>query len=125
MNGFQNFNSLEGQSLLEIINGNAENSDREIFWEHEGNRAVRKGDWKLISRYSDDYRYFQAWGWEKTPREREWELYNIRKDRWELNEVSAGNPKIVSNLKNDFLLWSEKVGVIPRKEIIKSSKLKY
>ena len=111
--------------MLEIINGNAENSDREIFWEHEGNRAVRKGDWKLISRYSDDYRYFQAWGWEKTPREREWELYNIRKDRWELNEVSAGNPKIVSNLKNDFLLWSEKVGVIPRKEIIKSSKLKY
>lgn len=120
----QDFPSLEGQSLLEVINGKAENSGRQIFWEHEGNRAVRKGDWKLVSRYSDDYRYFNAWGWEKEPRTEEWELYNIREDRWEFNDVSAEHPELVNEMKNEFLHWGEQVGVIPRKEIIKGSKFK-
>ncbi len=117
--------SLEGQSLLPVIQGDADNSDRTIFWEHEGNRAIRKGDWKLVSRYSDDFRFFKDWGWKKEPRSKEWELYNISEDRWELNDLSDEKPELVKALKEEYQSWYTKVGAVPRKEIIKGSNLKF
>lgn len=117
----EKFQSLEGQSLLGLINEDTENTDRTLFWEHEGNRAIRQGDWKLVSRYANDYRYFKAWGWEKEPRKKEWELYNIRNDRWELNELSEKHPEVVEKLTDEYLLWYKKVGAIPREVVIRNS----
>ena len=71
---------LEGQSLMGVINGSEENSERQLFWEHEGNRCVRKGDWKLVSRYEDDVLFFNSWNYAKERRTQEWELYNIKDD---------------------------------------------
>ena len=121
----QSYRSLEGKSLLPVIKGEESRRDRAIFWEHEGNRAIRKGDWKLLSRYKNDYRYFKAWGWEKEPREQEWELYNIKKDRWELNDLSGEYPEVVKELKNEYYQWYRKVGAIPREQVIKGSKHKF
>jgi arylsulfatase A-like enzyme len=112
---------LEGMSLLGVIRGQEDNSDRQLFWEHEGNRAVRKGDWKLVSRYEDDVRYFQKWEFPIDPRTQEWELYNIADDRWELNELSGVHPGIVDELKKDYEDYYQRVGAIPRKEVIKGS----
>ena len=47
-----------------------------IIWEHEGNRAVRLGDWKLMSEGNTH-----------------WELYNMRDDRTELNDLSGYQPR--------------------------------
>ena len=44
-------------------------------WEHEGNRAVRRGQWKLVSRYPD-----------------KWELYNLEADRTELRNLADAEP---------------------------------
>ena len=40
---------LEGRSLLPAFDGKPIERDA-IFWEHEGNRAVRQGDWKLVAK---------------------------------------------------------------------------
>ena len=42
---------LEGKSLLPVFEGKTRAGHEAIFWEHEGNRAVRQGKWKLVSRY--------------------------------------------------------------------------
>ena len=58
-----------GQSILPIVKGK-KMPERYIYAEHEGNRMVRKGDWKLVSaNFKGD----------------EWELYNIKEDRTDLD----------------------------------------
>ncbi|PWD98517.1 arylsulfatase [Marinilabilia rubra] len=109
---------LEGQSLLPEIKGYGENANRTVFWEHEGNRAIRKGPWKLISRYSKDVGYFKRWGYPVPPREQVWELYNVVDDRWEQEELSINYPDLVDSLINEYKGWAQKVGAIPREELV-------
>jgi arylsulfatase len=112
---------LEGQSLLRVIRGMEDNSDRQLFWEHEGNRCVRKGDWKLVSRYENDFRYFERWNFPIEARTMEWELYNVKEDRWELNELSSEHPDIVEELKRDYEAFYKRIGAIPRLELVAGS----
>ena len=39
---------MQGQSLRPLLTGNGEFADRTLFWEHEGNAAIRVGDHKLV-----------------------------------------------------------------------------
>ena len=64
---------VEGESFRPALEGGAWRRDNPLYWEHEGNRAVRKGDWKLVSKHPGD-----------------WELYNMLDDRTELQDLSAG-----------------------------------
>ena len=41
---------LEGESFLSTADGQQWSRQAPIFWEHEGNRAVRVGEWKLVAR---------------------------------------------------------------------------
>tara|TARA_R110001592_G_scaffold315981_4_gene592165 strand:+ start:4872 stop:6536 length:1665 start_codon:yes stop_codon:yes gene_type:complete len=121
----RSYPNLEGKSLLSVIKNQTDNNARTLFWEHEGNRAIRKGDWKLVSRYKSDFLFFKKWGFEKTPRTQEWELYNIKNDRWELNELSNDYPSTVEDLKKEYLEWAKRVGVIPREELINGTGIKF
>ncbi len=55
--------ALQGKTLLPAFQGRSLRRERPLFWEHEGNRAVRDGEWKLVA---------------KGPKGK-WELYNITK----------------------------------------------
>ena len=69
--------------------------DREaIYWEHEGNRAVRSGSWKLVSTYPN-----------------EWELYDMAADRVERNDVAARHPDIVRTLAAAWEAWARRANV--------------
>ncbi len=49
---------------------------RSLFWEHEGNHAVREGKWKLVSRFPNS-----------------WELYDMERDGWGMHDLAdAGFP---------------------------------
>ena len=75
-----------------------------MFWEHEGNRGMREGDWKLVSE-------FPRWAPEDAPGR--WELYNIRADRTELNDLSASEPERLKHMSRDYDNWAERCGVQP------------
>ena len=90
---------LEGKSLKSTFS-NGHLKDRPIFFEHEGNRAVRSGNWKLVSRYPSD-----------------WELYDLSKDRSELNNVADKNPRVVKRLQEEYEAWAERAGV-PKPELV-------
>jgi arylsulfatase len=86
---------LEGKSLLPAFANQP--LDREaLFWEHEGNRAVRMGDWKLVSKHAQP-----------------WELYDVKKDRIEENNLAATMPERVKEMTSKYLAWAERAHVAP------------
>ncbi|MEM9479071.1 MAG: arylsulfatase [Verrucomicrobiota bacterium] len=85
---------MEGKSLIPHLNSDS-TIDRTLFWEHEGNRAVRDGAWKLVG-----------------SRNGPWELYQIDKDRTELNDLAASNPTKLDELKEQWDAWAEQVNVL-------------
>ena len=102
-----------GTSLLPIVEGK-QLPERYIYAEHEGNRMVRKGDWKLVSAYC---------------KQDNWELYNIREDRTEQNDLSAKYPEKVKELEEAYFEWADRSDVLyfPKfwNESNKQSKLKF
>ena len=75
------FPDLIGQSLVPTFSGKAYERGS-IFWEHKGNRALRKGTWKLVADGING----------------DWELYDIEADRSELNNLAAKHPEIVTEM---------------------------
>lgn len=96
---------LEGVSLQPAFSGTAMKRVAPIFWEHEGNRAVRAGNWKLVSKYPGG-----------------WELYDMLADRSELHDLSAGKPDLVKSLAAQWSDWAIKVGVRPWDEVQRAEK---
>ncbi len=87
----------EGVSLVPALAGEPIDRKVPLFWEHEGNRAVRDGDWKLVAR-----------GKMGT-----WQLYNLSKDRSELEDLSRDHPERVSELSGAWEAWAARVGAVP------------
>lgn len=85
---------MEGRSLLPIFKSDFEES-RTLYWEHEGNRAVRHGNWKLV-------------GLSDQP----WELYHVARDRTEQENLAERNPSKLHELKAKWDAWAAKVGVL-------------
>jgi arylsulfatase len=94
---------VEGRSLLPVMRGHQSSVHDVLYWEHEGNRAVRHGDWKLVSRS----RF--------TPRN--WELYHMDEDRTETNDQAGQRPDLAQSLAHDYRRWAERAGVIPWPEL--------
>ena len=94
---------LEGKSLLPVFRGGSRPDRSPVFWEHEGNRAVRLDQWKLVSRYPGG-----------------WELYDMKTDRTELNDLADKHPEKVKELSALYDQWSQRCGVIPPDQLPKA-----
>lgn len=88
---------VEGVSLAPIFKGQSIKRGKPIYWEHEGNRAVRDGDWKLVAKSVKG----------------EWELYNIPADRTEMNNLAATHPDRVKTMAAQYDQWAKERGVVP------------
>jgi arylsulfatase A-like enzyme len=66
-----------------------------LFWEHEGNRAVRDGDWKLVAKFG-----------------KPWELYNISDDRVERNDLAGKQPERVAAMAKQYAQYAERSKVV-------------
>ncbi|HJZ59245.1 MAG TPA: arylsulfatase [Gemmataceae bacterium] len=87
---------LEGRSLVPAFAGKP--IDREaLFWEHEGNRAVRVDNWKLVA---------------KSPGGK-WELYDIVTDRAEQHDLAAKHPEKAKELREKWEAWAKRTHVLP------------
>jgi arylsulfatase len=85
---------IEGNSLVPIFNDKS-NEKEILYFEHEGNSAVRKSDWKLVTKYPNP-----------------WELYHMDEDGTEINDVAEMHPDRVQKLKNIYEKWANRCNVI-------------
>ena len=88
----------EGYSLIPVITEGKPNPREIMFWEHLNNRALRKGEWKLVSQAPND----------------EWELYNLENDRTESVNLAEKYPEIVKDLSNLWHDWATKTNALPK-----------
>ncbi len=86
---------MEGRSLVPALT-----ADRPIartaplFFEHDGSRAVRDGDWKLVSLVGDA-----------------WELYDLAADPTEMRNVSSAQPERVRAMSAQWMEWAQRTHV--------------
>jgi arylsulfatase len=76
-----------GKSLVPAFAENRTITRDCLWWLHEGNRAVRSGDWKLVAAKGDP-----------------WELYDLTTDRAEQHDLAASMPEKVRELE---AVWEE------------------
>jgi arylsulfatase len=93
---------LEGRSLLPLATHSASAAERSLFWEHEGNKAMRRGPWKLVRKYPG-----------------EWELYNMESDRTELTDLAAKDPARSREMAAAWQAWADRAGVLPWEQVSK------
>jgi arylsulfatase len=67
---------------------------KSLWWLHEGNRAIRVGDWKLVAAKGDP-----------------WELYDLRKDRAESQNLAQELPEKAKELES---LWNQQTEEMSR-----------
>jgi len=99
---------VDGENILPHLKGEKKLKDRAIHWHypnfafHRDNRlgsAIREGDYKLLHFYDTD----------------SVELYNVRKDISEKNDLSGELPKLASRLQGKLKSWLKESGaVMPR-----------
>jgi arylsulfatase len=85
----------DGLSLREPLQGKNWKGHEVLYWEHQGNKAVRQGKWKIVSSYPENI----------------WRLYNMDEDRTELVDLSKSNPQKLDELIKLYIKWAEKTAV--------------
>lgn len=91
---------MEGKSLLPAMRQPKKPVDRNIYWEHEGNRAVLDGHWKLVAKHNGP-----------------WELYNMAEDRIEMKDLAASEPARVKKMEAQYQSWASRAQVVPWDEL--------
>jgi arylsulfatase len=94
-----------GKSLLPIFDGKTRAPHAQIFWEHEGNRAIREGKWKLVATNKG-----------------QWELYDLEADRTELRNLAKEQPERAAALNNAWVEWAKRCGASIRDDAMSSLK---
>lgn len=85
-----------GKTLRPLFEGDTREGHASVFWEHQGHRALRCGDWKLVASYGDP-----------------WELYNLKTDRTETRDLAAEHPDRVAAWAAEYQEWARRVGAQP------------
>jgi arylsulfatase A-like enzyme len=98
---------MEGISLRPAFDGKTPERKAPIYWEHEGNKAIREGNWKLVAKHNQ-----------------KWELYDIATDRIESKDLAASMPDRVRDLAAKYEAWSGRAGVPPWDDVNKAKKKK-
>jgi len=93
----QEITPMQGVSLAPAFQGKALGRTEPIYWEHEGNRAIRLGKWKLVARGAGG----------------DWELYRMDADRSELHNLADQHPDRVKEMADKWETFARKAHMLP------------
>src|SRR4029434_379152 len=83
-------------NILLIVADGRRMPTRALFFEHEGTRAVREGRYKLTALRGDS-----------------WKLYDMERDRTEMDDLSSKESKLVESLGKKWDVWASENHVTP------------
>jgi len=98
---------LSGEDLAPVLKGGRRKGHDFLYWEHEGSRAYRTGNWKAVAETGKD-----------------WELYDIDADRTELNNLAQKEPGRLRELTASYERIAQAQGVVPWSEIVRRRRAK-
>ncbi len=81
--------AFPGHSLAPVFAKDRTVAREHLWWSHQGNRALRVGDWKLVA-----------------AAEQPWELFDLRRDRTETSDLAAEHPDRVRDMER---LWTRRM----------------
>lgn len=96
--GGNKIHPLVGTSLFPAIMEKVPSLHEYMYWEHQGNRAIRYGNWKAIRDEAGTA----------------WELYDIVKDRTEKHNLASQHPDVLKKLREEWEYWAIKNNVLPK-----------
>ena len=85
---------MQGVSLRPAFLGKPLARTEPIFWEHEGNKAVRDGKWKLVLRHRQS-----------------WQLFDMEADRTEQHDLLKQQPELAAKLEAAWNAWARRTFV--------------
>ena len=85
---------MQGVSLRPAFLGKPLARTEPIFWEHEGNKAVRDGKWKLVLRHRQP-----------------WQLFDMEADRTEQHDLAQQQPELAAKLEAAWNAWARRTFV--------------
>jgi arylsulfatase len=83
-----------GESLVKSFHDPSAQRDRPLWWLHEGNRALRDGQWKVVA-----------------AKDEPWQLYDLAADRSETHDLAGEQPQTLKRLVAE---WEEITAKIAR-----------
>ena len=107
----------DGESMMAAFKGEEFNREKPIFWEWKGGTSneytwpslgVRDGDWKLVVDVDLN----------------KYELYNIKEDWKEEDDLAAENPEKVAELLILITAWKETLPTEPKESCVSSARSK-
>ncbi len=82
----------EGKSLLPLFRGEISTTHDTLFWEHEGGKAFRVGNWKIAALRDED-----------------WELFSLGEDRTETKNLASEFPEKVKVLEEQWQKYYDRL----------------
>lgn len=98
--GGEHIYPLSGSSLQPVFTGGSFKQHPYMYWEHENNAAIRKGNWKAVHSLTNN----------------SWALYDLSRDRSEMHDLSGQHPGILKELKEKWHQWAKEYFVLPKKK---------
>jgi arylsulfatase len=89
---------MQGQSLKTLLTGQGQFPNRPLYWEHEGNAAIRVGDDKLV----------------REGLRGRWELFDLSADRTEQHDLAALQTDKVAELRKQWQSWARAANAMPK-----------
>lgn len=83
-----------GKSMLPLVLGKTNAIHDTLYWEHEGGRAIRVGDWKMSA----------------LPKGK-WGLFNLADDHTETTDLSEKYPEKLKQMDEAWKIWAGKLGI--------------
>ncbi|MEL6842164.1 MAG: arylsulfatase [Bacteroidota bacterium] len=96
----QEIYSLEGKSLLPLLQAQPYQPHKYLYWEHQNYAAIRRGPWKAIKHLNEP----------------DWELYQLDQDRTETQNIALAHPHIIAELDSAWQKWAYSHQVLPKKK---------
>ena len=94
----------QGESLLPALAQESWSRETPIFWEHEGNCAMRQGQWKIVKKYPGG-----------------WELYDMTQDRTEQTDLIGKNRSKAGEMEKQYDDWSRRCAIEPWDRFVKTA----